>query len=119
MFPQMSRTFRIGNREVGWGCPIFMTAEIGAAHCGRFEDLLRMIRAAAEAGCDGADIFMADPSAFYYRAMSNGHDYIKDWHNLHFTDEQWAEWKSRYLRLAILNTADNDRLLKVLGEELQ
>lgn len=91
MFPQVSRTFKIGNREVGWGCPVFMTAEIGAAHCGRFDDLLRMIRAAAEAGCDGADIFMADPNGFYYRAMSNGHDYIRDWNNLYFTDEQWAE----------------------------
>ena len=75
MFPQLSRTFRIGDREAGWGCPAFITAEVGSAHCGRFDDMLRMIRAAAEAGCDGADAFMADPHGFFYTPVSNGHDY--------------------------------------------
>lgn len=86
-----AKTVKIGNRTIGLGENIFLTAEIGAAHDGDFELLKKMVAAAAKAGFDGADIFMAEPHDFYYTAMSGGRDYFKSWERLYFTDAQWRE----------------------------
>ncbi|MEL7465964.1 MAG: N-acetylneuraminate synthase family protein [Pseudomonadota bacterium] len=45
-------TFKIGEREVGDGCPSYVIAEIGSNHNQDFELALKMIDAAAEAGAD-------------------------------------------------------------------
>lgn len=48
----MSKTIKIGNREVGDGQPCFIIAEIGINHNGDLEIARRLIDAAVDAGCD-------------------------------------------------------------------
>jgi N-acetylneuraminate synthase len=48
----MSKTIKIGNREVGVGQPCFIIAEIGINHNGDLEIARRLIDAAVNAGCD-------------------------------------------------------------------
>lgn len=48
----MSKTIKIGNREVGDGQPCFIIAEIGINHNGDLEIARRLIDAAVNAGCD-------------------------------------------------------------------
>lgn len=87
-----TKKIQVRNRTIGAGAPIFLTAEIGAAHGGSVENAKTMIHAAAQAGCDGADIFMADPEAFYVIGTSmKPRDMIKEWHKLAFTDDEWME----------------------------
>lgn len=87
-----ARTIRVGNRLIGAGQPIFLTAEIGAAHLGRPENVMKMIKAAAEAGCDGADMFMATPDGFYWSEGDEKRNYRNSWRVLSFSDEQWLEF---------------------------
>ncbi len=90
---RIERKIHVGNRTLGMGEPIFLTAEIGAAHCGSIENAKIMIKAAADAGCDGCDIFMCSDYAaeFYHRNTKNGHNFVQDWHDLYFTPDQWRE----------------------------
>jgi|SRR3989344_1942245 len=46
------KTFKIGDREVGDGQPVFIIAEVSANHRGNIETALRAIDAAKEAGAD-------------------------------------------------------------------
>ena len=88
-----SRTIQVGNKKIGPGQPIFLTAEIGAAHQGSAENVKIMIKAAAEAGCDGADLFMATPEGFYWcEESAKGRNYRNAWRTLSFTDEEWLEF---------------------------
>ena len=48
----MSETVRIGDRDVGRGCPVYFIAEIGINHNGDVALAKRLIGAAASAGCD-------------------------------------------------------------------
>lgn len=72
----MKRTFRIGNRVVGEGAPVFIIAEIGVNHNGDPRLARRMVDAAAKAGADcvkfqtfRAEEFMADREMTYeYRS---------------------------------------------------
>ena len=48
----MSKTIKIGNREVGDNQPCFIIAEIGINHNGSLEIARRLIDAAVHAGCD-------------------------------------------------------------------
>ncbi|MBF0586127.1 N-acetylneuraminate synthase family protein [Prosthecochloris sp. N3] len=43
---------RIGDRQVGTGCPVFVIAEIGINHNGSLETARKLIDGAVEAGCD-------------------------------------------------------------------
>jgi N-acetylneuraminate synthase/N,N'-diacetyllegionaminate synthase len=70
-------TIRIGERDVGVGCSVYVIAEIGVNHNGHVDTALRMIAAAAEAGVDAVKFqaFSADqlvtadaPGATYQRA---------------------------------------------------
>ncbi len=88
-----SRTIQVGNKKIGPGQPIFLTAEIGAAHQGSAENVKIMIKAAAAAGCDGADLFMATPEGFYWcEESAKGRNYRNAWRTLSFTDEEWLEF---------------------------
>ena len=49
---RMIRTTQIGNKKVGDGCPVFITAEIGINHNGELAIAKRLIDVAAMAGCD-------------------------------------------------------------------
>lgn len=48
----MAEHVRIGGREVGPGCPVYLVAEIGINHNGDLEIAKRLIDAAVLAGCD-------------------------------------------------------------------
>ena len=48
----MSRSFRLGKREVGAGQPCYIIAELSCNHEGNFEEAVRLIQAAAAAGAD-------------------------------------------------------------------
>ncbi|WP_176011759.1 N-acetylneuraminate synthase family protein [Victivallis sp. Marseille-Q1083] len=85
------KKIQVGNRLIGPGEPIFLTGEIGVAHGGSFENARRLIHAAAEAGCDGVDIFMTDVEEFYYRNPPGQRDYFREWHDQSFTPKQWKE----------------------------
>jgi N-acetylneuraminate synthase len=52
MTPTSHRLRTIGNRVVGTGQPVYVTAEIGINHNGDLENAFALIDAAAEAGCD-------------------------------------------------------------------
>jgi sialic acid synthase SpsE len=89
----MSHEITVRNRKIGGdNAKIFLTAEIGAAHNGSVENAKIMIAAAADAGCDGADIFMASPQDFYYTGKClPGRDFWAEWQKLCFTREEWIE----------------------------
>ncbi len=89
---RLERKIRIGDRLVGPGERIFLTGEIGPAHGGSMKKARELVRCAAEGGCDGADIFMADPHKFFYKTLDSGRlDPFKAWEDLYLTDEQWRE----------------------------
>lgn len=48
----MGRTVRIGNRDVGDGCPCYIIAEIGINHNGDIETAKKLIDLARVSGCD-------------------------------------------------------------------
>ncbi len=48
----MNKAVKIGHKEVGPGKPVFVIAEIGINHNGELETAKKLIRTAAEAGCD-------------------------------------------------------------------
>ncbi|MFO7590637.1 MAG: N-acetylneuraminate synthase family protein [Acidimicrobiia bacterium] len=48
----MPETIQIGDRRVGSGEPVFVAAEIGINHNGSIDTALRLVDAAADAGCD-------------------------------------------------------------------
>lgn len=48
----MVKSFKLGNREVGGGAPVFIIAEMSANHLGEYEKAEAIVRAAAEAGAD-------------------------------------------------------------------
>lgn len=85
------KKIKVGNRLIGAGEPIFLTGEIGVAHGGSMENAKQLIRCAAEAGCDGVDIFMTNVEEFYYRNPRENRDYFAEWNNQSFTPEQWRE----------------------------
>ncbi|MCW5764655.1 MAG: N-acetylneuraminate synthase family protein [Phycisphaeraceae bacterium] len=53
---------KIGPRQVGPGCPVYIIAEIGVNHDGLTDRALRLVDVAAEAGCDAVklQLFRAD-----------------------------------------------------------
>jgi N-acetylneuraminate synthase len=46
------RTLTLGNRDIGWGRPTYVVAEIGINHNGSIDTAMRLIDAAANAKCD-------------------------------------------------------------------
>lgn len=109
-----SKTIRIGNREVGDGCPVFFIAEAGVNHNGSTELAIELIQVAAEAGADAVKFqtFKAEnlntrkaPKATYH-VDTTGKDEDQTWFELLKTQEI-----DREMHLALIEAcADNDIL---------
>lgn len=74
------RTVCIGEREVGPGRPVFVIGEAGINHNGSRDLALKLIDAAAEAGCDAIKFQKRSPRALlsreaYERPYETGHAY--------------------------------------------
>lgn len=70
-----AQSFRIGNRKVGDGQPVFIIAEVSANHRGKIETALSAIDAAAAAGADAVkfqhlirDKIAAEPLSAFYKS---------------------------------------------------
>jgi len=87
----------VKGRQIGDGAPIFLTAEIGCSHMGKLQDAKTMMKAARDAGCDGADMFIANGPDFYWGSSGiekhalGAKNSIQEWQRLSFTPEQWEE----------------------------
>ncbi|MGH9492089.1 MAG: pseudaminic acid synthase, partial [Terriglobales bacterium] len=64
----MNVTMRMGSREVGLGCPVYVVAEMSANHNRDFEQALRLVRAAKEAGADALKLQTYTPETITIRS---------------------------------------------------
>ncbi|MFH1247253.1 MAG: N-acetylneuraminate synthase family protein, partial [Candidatus Micrarchaeota archaeon] len=71
------KKFKIGNREIGEGCPTFIIAEAGSNHNRDISLAKKLIDAAAEAGADAVkfQLFKADK---LYVPSAGSADYLKN-----------------------------------------
>ncbi len=88
---KLPKVIKVGNRLIGPGQLIFLTAEIGLSHSGSFENAKRMIVDAAKAGCDGVDMFIGDSKGFYFAPFAPDNDTRKVWDEQSFSTGQWRE----------------------------
>lgn len=77
----------VKGRRIGSGMPVFLTAEIGYAHEGNFENAKALMLGAKKAGCDGADMFEAHP----YENVWCGEEGRLELQALSFSVAQWKE----------------------------
>ncbi|MFW5676817.1 MAG: N-acetylneuraminate synthase family protein, partial [Acetivibrio ethanolgignens] len=52
----MEKRIKLGERELGWGCPTFIVAELSANHNMDFERAKTIIKAAKDAGADAVKL---------------------------------------------------------------
>jgi len=52
----MERSFRIGNRTIGWDAPCYVIAELSANHNQSFDQAVKILRAAKDAGADAVKL---------------------------------------------------------------
>ena len=52
----MERSFRIGNRTIGWQAPCYVIAELSANHNQNFDQAVRILHAAKDAGADAVKL---------------------------------------------------------------
>ncbi|HZU82952.1 MAG TPA: pseudaminic acid synthase [Polyangiaceae bacterium] len=63
-----ARSFDLGSRRVGEGCPVLLVAELSANHGGRLDCALRTIEAAAKAGADAIKLQTYTPDTLTLRS---------------------------------------------------
>lgn len=71
VFNVARKNFKFGKREIGEGLPCFIIAEIGINHEGSFDECLKMVTAAAEAGADAVKLQTSDPDENYHPATQS------------------------------------------------
>jgi N-acetylneuraminate synthase len=64
----MTRKFKIGERLVGAGEPVYVIAELSANHRNRFEEAARLVHAAKEAGADAVKLQTYTPDTLTLRS---------------------------------------------------
>jgi N,N'-diacetyllegionaminate synthase len=108
-----NQIFRIGDREVGLGCPCLIIGEIAQAHDGSLGTAHAYIDAIAEAGADAvkfqthiaaAESTVREPwRVRFSRQDATRFDY---WKRMEFTEEQWAGLRdhARERRLLFLSS---------------
>lgn len=60
--------FKIGNRQIGTGQPVYVVAELSANHGQNFEQAVRLIRAAKESGADAVKVQTYTPDTITIRS---------------------------------------------------
>lgn len=75
---------KVKDRLIGYDQPIFITAEIGASHMGNVQLAKEMIKAAAQAGCDGVDLFITSIKDFYRFPCP-------EWEKQSLDEKEWME----------------------------
>ena len=94
----MEQKIRIGNREVGSGTPVFVVAELSANHNQNFDQAVRIIHAAKDAGVDAvklqtytADTITLRSDKEYFRIAGGT---LWDGRNLHdLYQEAFTPWE--------------------------
>lgn len=71
----MVRAIRIGDRPVGDGLPVFVIAEAGSNHNGSYEQALRLVDVAVEAGADAVKFQTFKAGRMYPRSAGES-DYL-------------------------------------------
>jgi N-acetylneuraminate synthase len=64
----MARTFKIAERAIGAGEPVYIVAELSANHRGRFDEAVRLARAAKAAGADAIKVQTYTPDTLTLRS---------------------------------------------------
>ncbi len=86
----VSRTvIDVKSRKIGYGEPIFLTAEVGCSHLGSVENAKRLLEAAAEGGADGVDTFIWHVPGYYWNAPP-GSELQQELDGLCLTPKEWA-----------------------------
>lgn len=82
----MTTPIEIAGRRIGPGQPVYIVAELSANHHGRWEDALKLVAAAREAGADAVKVqtYTADTLTL-------------DCQNEHFRIASGTVWEGRYL----------------------
>lgn len=70
------QTIRIGDRQIGDGMPVFVIAEAGSNHNGSYEQALRLIDVAVDAGADAVKFQTFKADLMYPRSAGQS-DYLK------------------------------------------
>ena len=85
-----NKLIRIGNKNIGENHKVFIIAEIGINHGGRFKKCLKMIKAAIKSGADSVKIQTSDVNESY---MSNTQSY-KEFRNKNFSNKELLKLKN-------------------------
>lgn len=118
----MKDRVRIGDRWVGVGEPTFIIAEAGSNHNGSFEQALRLIDAAADAGADAVK-FQHFKAARLYPRSAGESDYLKVRRSIYDiiedmeTPDDWVPKLAAHCRvrgLAFLSTPFDEAAVDVL-----
>lgn len=64
----MNDTIRIGRKTIGPGHPVYIVAEISANHNQKYEEAVRLVRAAKEAGADAVKLQTLTPDTITLRS---------------------------------------------------
>lgn len=86
-----STTIEVKGRKIGYGEPIFLTAEVGCSHLGDVEKAKVLMRAAAEGGCDGVDMFIWEPRASNWSDTLADGAPIQELYDLALKPDEWAQ----------------------------
>jgi len=64
----MSTYIQIGNRQIGPGCPVYAVAEMSANHNQDFDQAVKILHAAKEAGADAVKLQTYTPDTMTIRS---------------------------------------------------